>query len=84
MDQTPPVVRTPQLPARTGLVPGIKPLGMSQPDFLKQRVLQTFHSSKDESSKTSEQQKDTRSSVTALYDLKIAASLLFFCYGAAG
>lgn len=90
MDQTLPVVRTPQLPACTGLVPEIKPLGMSQLDFLKQHVLQTFHSSKDESSRNSEEQKtfrqekDTRSSVTALYGLKIAASLFFVCYGAAG
>lgn len=68
---------------------GIKPMGMSQLDFLKQHVLQTFHSSKDESSRNSEeqknfrQQKDTRSSGTVLYGLKIAASLLFFCYGVA-
>lgn len=66
-------------------MPGIKP----QLDFLKQHVLQTCQCSKDESSKNSEQQKnfrqkkDTRSSVTGLYDLKIAPSLLFFCYGAA-
>lgn len=61
MDQTLPVVRTLQLPASTGgLVPGIKPLEISQLDFLKQHVLQTFQCSKDESSKTSEQQKNFR------------------------
>lgn len=71
-------------------MPEIKPLGMAQLDFLKQDVLQTFQSSKDESSRNSEeqknfrQQKDTRSSVTAVYGLKTAASLFFICNGAAG